>query len=105
MAALDRLAAHALEESRADPDRPELGLRTISLEPMDRAILFRVLRRAALEAGALASDLGYHHVLAVSDLVIAPARESVGKQIQLPGLVTAYRDGDLLTFRPTAVGG
>ena len=44
-------------------------------------------------------------MLAVSDLV--PAREGTvrHKQIQLPGHVTAYREGDLLKFRRTAVPG
>jgi tRNA(Ile)-lysidine synthase len=105
MAALDEMARDALEGVREGPERPETGLRTMELEPMNRAILLRVLRLAALEAGALPSELTYRQILAVSDLLIGPAREATGKQVQLPGHVTAYREGGLLKFRPTAVSG
>ena len=44
-------------------------------------------------------------VLAVSDLLLGPEGSVRHKQIQLPGHVTAYRDGDLLRFRRTAVQG
>ena len=62
----------------------------------------RVLRLAALEAGCPASELFRVHVLALAELVDGWGR---GKQVQLPGHVTAYRDGDWLKFRRTAVSG
>jgi len=59
------------------------------------AILTRVLRLAAIEAGAIASELTYEHVLAIWGA-------GKGKEIQLPGHVTAYRDGDRrILFRRT----
>jgi tRNA(Ile)-lysidine synthase len=54
----------------------------------------RVLRHAAIEAGAIASELTRAHVLSLVDL--AP-----GKEIQLPGHVTAYVEGPRLRFRRT----
>ena len=58
----------------------------------------RVLRLAALEAGCPGAELFRVHVLALADLVEGTGR---GKQIQLPGHVTAYREGRLLRFRRT----
>ncbi|HET7735539.1 MAG TPA: tRNA lysidine(34) synthetase TilS [Nocardioidaceae bacterium] len=63
------------------------------------AIRSRVLRMAALEAGAPASELFRVHVDALTDLVLDPR----GREVQLPGLVTAYCDGDSLRFRKTLV--
>ena len=62
----------------------------------DRAIDSRVVRRAALAAGAIETELTREHVLAV--LAIFGWRQ---REIQLPGHVTAYLDGDLLKFRAT----
>lgn len=62
-----------------------------------RAIASRVLRLAALGAGAPASELFAVHVDALVALV-----EGRGREVQLPGRITAYRDGDQLRFRPTA---
>ena len=58
------------------------------------AIRSRVVRRAAVEAGAIASELTRAHVLSLVDL--AP-----GKEIQLPGHVTAYVEREVLRFRRT----
>ncbi|MFT4010473.1 MAG: tRNA lysidine(34) synthetase TilS [Nocardioidaceae bacterium] len=60
------------------------------------AIASRVLRLAALDAGAPAAELFAVHVDALVALV-----EGRGREVQLPGRVTAYRDGDHLRFRPT----
>ena len=60
------------------------------------ALATRVLRRAAIEAGAIASELTRDHVLAVLGL-----EKRSGKEIQLPGHVTAYVEGSVLRFRPT----
>jgi tRNA(Ile)-lysidine synthase len=102
---LDHLAEQALAGALSDPDRPELGLRVGGVEPLHPALALRLLRRAALEAGALASDLTLEHVLAVGTLTEGTASTHAGKQVQLPGHVTAYRDGDWLRFRRTAVPG
>jgi tRNA(Ile)-lysidine synthase len=61
------------------------------------AILTRCVRRAALDAGAIASELTREHVLAVLGLLGSHGE----KQIQLPGHVTAYADGEILRFRRT----
>ncbi|CAN5144597.1 tRNA lysidine(34) synthetase TilS [soil metagenome] len=92
--ALDRLAEHAHQDVR----RPA-GLHTSALEIYDGAVMLRVLRLAALEAGSPGTELFHVHVLALTELVYGPATT---KQVQLPGHVTGYRDGDLLRFRPTS---
>ena len=61
------------------------------------AIRSRAVRRAAIEAGAIASDLTRAHVLDVLRLI-----GTRGKEIQLPGHVTAYAEGPVLRFRPTS---
>lgn len=72
------------------------GLSASYLSGLPRAISTRVVRRAAIEAGAIANELTYEHVLAV--LEIGP-----GKAIQLPGHLTVRRTGDALVFGPTVV--
>lgn len=95
--ALDDLAEHRLGEVRKDG-----GLDAGALETLDTAVKTRVIRLAAIEAGAIASELTRDHVLAVADIAYG-ARDS--RQIQLPGHLTAYRDGDLLRFRRTVHDG
>ncbi|MFL6023358.1 MAG: tRNA lysidine(34) synthetase TilS [Marmoricola sp.] len=56
----------------------------------------RVIRRAAIYAGATESELTRGHVLAVLELLGRRTRV-----IQLPGHVTAYVEDDLIKFRPT----
>lgn len=70
------------------------GVDLTVLSALPPAIRTRVLRRAAIEAGAVASELTRAHVLAVLD-----AR--TGKEIQLPGHVTAYRSDGRIGFRET----
>ncbi|MDN5745906.1 MAG: tRNA lysidine(34) synthetase TilS [Nocardioidaceae bacterium] len=67
-----------------------------------RAIASRVLRLAALEAGAIDAELFYVHVAALLDLVESG---NSGAQVQLPGHLTAYRDRSHLRFRATPVAG
>ena len=98
---LDQLAQEAYEDLR----EPE-GLEVKALADLPLATRHRVLRLAALEAGAIASELFYVHVLALGHLLSA---RSSGGEVQLPGHVTAYltsggEDGRLM-FRPTAVQG
>jgi tRNA(Ile)-lysidine synthase len=88
-AELDALAGAAFASARlAD------GLDLSLVDSTGRAIVTRVLRLAAIEAGAIAEELTYRQVVAV--LEVGP-----GKEIQLPGHVTAYRSGDQVLFRPT----
>ena len=77
-----------------------------ALADLPPATRHRVLRLAALEAGAIASELFHVHVVALGHLLSA---RSSGGEVQLPGHVTAYltsgkEDGRLM-FRPTAVQG
>jgi tRNA(Ile)-lysidine synthase len=65
------------------------------------AVASRVLRREALRAGAPADELFRVHVQALVGLVDG----SVKGDVQLPGHLTAYRDGDYLKFRSTPVAG
>jgi tRNA(Ile)-lysidine synthase len=90
---LDERAEAVLQEVRVGD-----GFATSMLEPLDPATEHRVIRMACIEAGAIPSELTRDHVLAVSDIVYG-ARDH--RQIQLPGHLTAYRDGDLLRFRRT----
>jgi tRNA(Ile)-lysidine synthase len=93
--ALDEEADLILEEARREDGWDTLRLEVLSHVP---GVQTRVLRLIALESGALASDLTRDHVLALSDLILGPDEH---RQIQLPGHLTAYREGDLLRFRRT----
>ena len=93
MQALDDLADALREELGADGALPVRRL--AQLVP---AIRRRILRAAAVEAGAIPGELFRTHVLAIDDLVLGPR----GREAQLPGHVTAYRDGEGLRFRRTA---
>ncbi len=77
------------------------GLEATALGRHPPAVVTRVLRLAALAAGSPAADLFHVHVVALADLVAAPRSGSGHGDVQLPGRVTAYRDGDLLRFRST----
>ena len=92
MDALDDLAGAMLEEWREGE-----GLRLDHLATAAPAIRHRVLRMAIIAAGAIAQEVSREHVLSVAALT--EATES--KEVQLPGHVTAYRDGRFLTFRIT----
>ena len=98
--ALDALARAAYDDLRSRPGSSgETGLSLAGLVGTPRAIASRVLRLAALGAGAVDSELFLVHVRALLDLASGELRG----EVQLPGRVTAYRDGDRLLFRPTAV--
>jgi len=100
MSALDSLAEAALAGVRTGAG-PEVGIDAAALDTQVPAVATRVLRLAAVEAGCPPSELFRVHVAALADLVQGVS----GRQVQLPGRVTAYRDGDLLRFRGTAVSG
>ncbi|MGN6251519.1 MAG: tRNA lysidine(34) synthetase TilS [Marmoricola sp.] len=95
VAALDDLAA----EHAVALHRPE-GWDAAGIAALPDALALRVVRVAALAAGAPASDLGREHVLAVRRLLEAPGRE-----IQLPGHLSARCDGTLLRFEGRAPTG
>jgi tRNA(Ile)-lysidine synthase len=94
MTALDALAEAARAEVGGDD-----GLPVVRLVPLAPAIRRRILRAAAVDAGAIPGELFRTHVLSVDDLVLGRR----GREVQLPGHVTAYRDpdGDVLRFRRT----
>jgi len=94
MEALDRLAEELLVEV-SDSE----GLVVERLEQRPDALVGRVLRLAALEAGSPASELFHVHVQALDGLL----RGSVRGVVQLPGHLTAYLTEDHLRFRRTTV--
>ncbi|MFJ9315469.1 tRNA lysidine(34) synthetase TilS [Pimelobacter simplex] len=94
--ALDALA----DAAYAGLARPE-GLPLAGLDDLLPAIATRVLRRAALDAGARDAELFHVHVSALHRL----AQGAISGEVQLPGHLTAYRDRAHLRFRPTAVAG
>ena len=98
---LDQLAAAAYHDL-SDP----AGLEVKALADLPVATRNRVLRLAALEAGAIDAELFHVHVVALGRLV---ASRVGGAEVQLPGHVTARltsggEHGRLL-FRTTAVEG
>lgn len=70
------------------------GVSVGALSSLPEAVATRVLRLSVIEAGAIASELTYEHVLAVLGM-------ENGKEIQLPGRLTAYRSGGEIRYRAT----
>jgi tRNA(Ile)-lysidine synthase len=93
---LDAQAQRAYDELAAGDDP---GLAVAPLEALPTALRSRVLRLAALEAGALDSELFHVHVRALLDLVAG----DLHGEVQLPGRVSAVREGGRLRFRSTRV--
>jgi tRNA(Ile)-lysidine synthase len=93
--ALDALAAE-LYDGLVGPS-PDPAVPLVELAETYRAIRSRVLRRAALAAGATDAELFHVHVRALLDLASGDLRG----EVQLPGHVTAYRQEGHLRFRPT----
>lgn len=97
----ERLVGRRPEGSSEQPDRrtPVSDVLPLTaLRGLPVAIATRVLRLAALDAGAIDAELFHVHVTALLDLTRAAGS---GGQVQLPGGVTAYRDRSHLRFRPT----
>ncbi|MEO6472863.1 MAG: tRNA lysidine(34) synthetase TilS [Aeromicrobium sp.] len=93
-AALDELATSVSDA------RETATLQVAGLEMLPEAIRTRVLRKAALDAGADASELAAHHIRGIDRLI----SDWHGQQrIELPGGVAALRTGDALHFGPTPV--
>ena len=94
LATLDRLAAQAHRQVRTDT-----GLELAQLAGLDDALRRRVIRSAAVAAGATPSELFRVHVLAVDELVTGWRGQ---QHIELPGHVQAFREDHELRFRRTA---
>lgn len=94
--ALDEMASASYERLRG----PE-GVDRPGLEELPRAVATRVLRLAAVAAGARDSELFHVHVTALHRLALG----AITGEVQLPGHVTAYCDGSRLLFRSTPVAG
>ena len=74
----------------------ERGFDVDDLEPVELAIRHRLLRMAALRAGCPPSELTSVHIKALAEQV--GNRTHLPRRIQLPGHVTAVREGDVLRF-------
>ncbi|MBM9461032.1 tRNA lysidine(34) synthetase TilS [Nocardioides sp. zg-536] len=101
----DELAASTPAGDTADDADDGAGagvsLPVAELAAAPPAIATRVLRLAALAAGARDAELFHVHVTALHGLVTGRVRG----EVQLPGHTTAYRRDGHLRFRPTAVAG
>ncbi|GAA1909864.1 tRNA lysidine(34) synthetase TilS [Nocardioides marmoribigeumensis] len=84
------------DEAQAQQQRHDLGVGVAveDLRGLTRAVRTRVLRLAALAAGAPARDLTYGHVQALDAMVEDPRGEP--RDLDLPGHVRAERRGDVL---------
>lgn len=92
--ALDELARSAYDAMRSGA-----GVPVTALAQQPGAIASRVLRLAALAAGAIDAELFHVHVQALVGLVSGEIRG----EVQLPGHVTAYRLKGQVRFRPTRI--
>jgi tRNA(Ile)-lysidine synthase len=72
------------------------------LEVLDPALRSRVLRLAALESGAAASDLTAGHIGELDRLITDWRGQD---RVELPGSVSAIREGGALHFVQTPVAG
>lgn len=90
---LDDLAEEVFQRAFRDG---AVDIKELHGSPSPPAVDSRVVRRAAVAAGAIENELTRDHVLAV--MAIFERRQ---REIQLPGHITAYMDGEFLRFRPT----
>jgi tRNA(Ile)-lysidine synthase len=97
MEALDRLAEQALARHHDDAT----GFDVVEIAALEPAVRTRMLRLAALRAGCPPGELFAVHVDALERQVWN--RDRLPKAVQLPGHVTAYRQGDHLRFGATSV--
>ena len=111
MELLDRLAATAYQETLREtptqtpagaPPEALLALGVPELAALDPALRGRVLRRAALAAGAPGDELFHVHVRAVEELVTGWRGQ---RMVQLPGHLAVVRTGDVLLVMRTPVAG
>ncbi len=93
---LDAVADSALESAlETNGGSDPVGLSVPALEQLPGAIRSRVLRLAAVRAGALPAQLFHTHVLAIDKLVTDWHGQ---KWVELPGHVRASRAKDVLSF-------
>lgn len=90
---IESLALAAHHRARVDG-----GVDMLAIDDAGDAVRSRVVRAAAIDAGAIPSELTHAHVRAVLGLL-----GSTGKEIQLPGHVTTYAEGAVLRFRRATV--
>ena len=93
MEALDDLAEALLAQTRTGTGL-DVALDVPLLAAQPPALVSRVLRRAALDAGAPGGELFAVHVAALFSVLLGTVRG----EVQLPGHLTAYRSGDSLLF-------
>jgi tRNA(Ile)-lysidine synthase len=94
--ALDEWAERERGQLLRDGPDATLDVDAVGLSSLPRAVRTRVLRLAALAAGAPAGDLRHGHVTTLDSLVMTDA---VGSVADLPG-VSAHRQAGLLRLRP-----
>ena len=94
-----RVDMDALDDLAAEWSRTHSELDTRSLADLPAAIRTRVLRAAAVAAGAIDSELTREHVLAIDSLVTDWRGQ---RYIDLPGSIRATRTGGLVEFRRPA---
>jgi tRNA(Ile)-lysidine synthase len=100
---LDAVAGLALDAAlESDGGSDQVGLSVSALEQLPGAIRSRVLRLAAVRAGALPAQLFHTHVLAIDKLVTDWHGQ---KWVELPGHVRASRSKDVLSFVCEPSGG
>jgi tRNA(Ile)-lysidine synthase len=97
--ALDGWAVRAFAELAAGPR--DAGLDAVELAQLPAAVRTRVLRRAALAAGAAPGALAAVHVAAIDALVVGWSGQG---PVNLPGGVTASRRCGRLHFAPSSEG-
>jgi tRNA(Ile)-lysidine synthase len=97
VAALDAIAEQAHADARRDD-----GLDVTALAALPDAVRRRVLRLAALEAGAPASELFRVHVLALDELVTAYRGQ---RWVDLPGHLRGRRVGERIVVEGTGETG
>lgn len=95
-ALLDSLAGEAFV-AQYDAQR---GFLVADLAALPDALRLRVLRAAALASGVPAGELALVHLDALDEQV--HQRQHLPKQVQLPGHVSAVREGAVLRFTRTA---
>lgn len=97
MESLDEDARLVFQDARQG-DGLDLRVDIWAIEARGAAIVSRVVRLAAISAGAIAEELTAAHTDALTWLTTGHVE---GKELQLPGHVTAWCDGDHLRFRRT----
>ena len=101
-AALARTADQVRQDVEALDEMAETeywAMEELDVVGYPRAVATRILRIAAVAAGAIDSELFHVHV----EQLYALAERRVQGEVQLPGGVSAYRVGHSIEFRPTAV--